>query len=94
MKSSLLTIIVIAVILSVVLSAWALIERSNMKTEIAVLNTQVETMKEDIKSLKSRPAQAARPSAPAAPVVKTVSIDDDPIKGDKDAPITIVEFSD
>lgn len=94
MKNSLLTIIVVAVILSVVLSAWALIERSEMKTEIAVLNTQVETMQEEIKELKTKPAQAARPSAPTPSVVKGVRIDDDPIKGDKNAPITIVEFSD
>lgn len=94
MKSTLLTIITIAVILSVLLSAWALIERTSMKTEIAVLNTQVETMQEEIKELKSEPAQAARPSAPTPTVVSAVSIDDDPIKGDKNAPITIIEFSD
>ncbi len=94
MKNTLLTIITIAVILSVVLGAWALIERSNMKTEIAVLNTQVETMQQEIKELKSKPAQPGRPAAPTPSVVQGVRIDDDPIKGDKNAPITIIEFSD
>jgi protein-disulfide isomerase len=51
-------------------------------------------MQAEIKELKSKPSQAARPSAPAPKVVKGVSIDDDPIKGDKDAPVTIIEFSD
>lgn len=94
MKNSLLTIITVAVILSVLLSAWALIERSDMKTEIAVLNTQVETMQGEIKELKSKPGQAGRPAAPTPTVVKGVKIDDDPVKGDANAPITIVEFSD
>ena len=94
MKSTLLTIITIAVILSVLLSAWALVERSNMKTEIAVLNTQVETMQGEIKELKSKPAQPGRAAAPTPTVVKGVRIDDDPVKGDANAPITIIEFSD
>lgn len=40
--------------------------------------------------------QSAATPAPAAPVPSTVkvSIDDDPILGDKDAPLTIIEFSD
>ncbi|MEM7008157.1 MAG: thioredoxin domain-containing protein [Thermodesulfobacteriota bacterium] len=96
MKTLLLTIISVAVLLSVMLSAWALYERSNMKIEIAALTKDVQDMEAEIKTLKSNPSQAARPSAPAEqPVVeKVVSIDDDPMKGDKDAPITIIEFSD
>jgi protein-disulfide isomerase len=38
-----------------------------------------------------QPAQAA---APSTPQLIRVSLDDDPIKGDPDAPVTIVEFSD
>lgn len=34
------------------------------------------------------------PGAPAAPTVVDVSADDDPVKGDKDAPVEIIEFSD
>lgn len=41
----------------------------------------------------SAPAQGTQPSAqPSEPV--EVSMDDDPVKGDPDAPITIIEFSD
>src|SRR5688500_606459 len=39
----------------------------------------------------SAPPQAA---APAAPTNSKVSVDDDPVLGDKNAPVTIVEFSD
>lgn len=38
-----------------------------------------------------QPAQAPQPSAPQ---IVQVSLDDDPVKGDPNAPITIVEFSD
>jgi protein-disulfide isomerase len=41
---------------------------------------------------KQRQAQAGGQEAPSGPV--EVSIDDDAIKGDKNAPVTIVEFSD
>lgn len=40
-------------------------------------------------------AVAAAPSVPAAPIVDMAALlDDDAVKGDKDAPVTIVEFSD
>jgi protein-disulfide isomerase len=34
------------------------------------------------------------PSEPAPPALFRISLDDDPVKGDPDAPLTIVEFSD
>jgi len=96
MKILLLSIISVAVLLSVLLSGWALYERSSMQIEIAALNKDMATMQAELKVLKSSPAQAARPGAPAPqPVIeKVVSIDDDPIKGDKNALVTIIEFSD
>ncbi|MFB5646483.1 MAG: thioredoxin domain-containing protein, partial [Nitrosopumilaceae archaeon] len=39
-----------------------------------------------------QPTQA--PSHPSAPSVIQVSLDDDPVKGDPNAPVTVVEFSD
>lgn len=93
---TLLILIGAGVILSVLLSAWALIERNNMKVELAVQKTMLENIEDDIKELKRSPAQGARQAAPtpAQPSEIVVSIDDDPIKGDPDAPVTIVEFSD
>lgn len=88
-----------AVLLSVLLSAWALFERSDMKSQMAVMKAQIATQVEkmegveaEMKQIKSKPGQPAQPSAPV--ISKVVSIDDDPIKGDKNAPVTIVEFSD
>ena len=40
-----------------------------------------------------QPAQAAAPQ-PQQPTKGVASVDDDPVLGDKDAPVTIVEFSD
>jgi protein-disulfide isomerase len=37
---------------------------------------------------------AANPNAPKGPKIVETSIDDDPVLGNKDAPVTIVEFSD
>ena len=96
---TLLILITAGVILSVLLSAWALIERNNMKTELAQQNRLLESIQAEIKQLKSRPAQAARRGAAPErkrpePVEVVVSIDDDPIKGDPKAPVTIIEFSD
>jgi len=93
MKILLLSIISVAVLISVLLSAWALVDRSNMKIEIAALTQNIERIQADLKEIKSRPAQAAA-TAPPPVVEKVVSIDDDPIKGDKNAPVTIIEFSD
>lgn len=44
------------------------------------------------KSPAPQPAQA--PSQPSTPSVFQVSLDDDPVKGNPNAPVTVVEFSD
>jgi len=93
MKILLLSIISVAVLISVLLSAWGLYERSSMQIEIANLNNKIERMSTDLNAIKT----AARPGAAPAPqpaIEIVVSIDDDPIKGDKNAPVTIIEFSD
>ena len=90
-----LSLIGVGVLIGIVLGAWAVSELMSMKTEIALQNKDIATVLEDLKKLKSRPVQAARPdAAPTQPQIVKVSIDDDPIKGDKDAPVTIIEFSD
>jgi len=40
------------------------------------------------------PQPAQLPTPPSAPQIFQVSLDDDPVKGDPDAPVTVVEFSD
>jgi len=62
-----------------------------VQIEIANLNNDIASIKADLKVIKSRPGAAPAPQ----PVIEiVVSIDDDPIKGDKNAPVTIIEFSD
>jgi len=92
MKILLLSVISAAVLLSLIISGWGLYERTSMKIEIASLNNKVESMSTDLRAIKT----PARPGAPAPPpvIVKVVSIDDDPMKGDPKAPVTIIEFSD
>jgi protein-disulfide isomerase len=97
MKILLLSIISVAVLISLLISGWGLYERTSLKIDISNLNNDIEIIKADLKELKSRPAQAApgRAAPAAQPVVeKVVSIDDDPMKGDPNAPVTIIEFSD
>jgi len=55
-----------------------------------------EQLKEILSQIKTaptpQPAQQSR--QPSAPQIFTVSLDDDPVKGNPDAPVTVVEFSD
>ncbi len=46
----------------------------------------------EIKTIAPQPVQ--QPGQPSAPQIIQVSLDDDPFKGNADAPVTIVEFSD
>jgi len=94
MKILLLSIISVAVLISVLLSAWGLYERTSMQIEIANLNNKIERMSTDLSAIKTAARPGAAPAAPPPVVEKVVSIDDDPIKGDPKAPVTIIEFSD
>jgi len=55
-----------------------------------------EQLKEILSEIKTAPVPqpAQAPRQPAAPQTFQVSLDDDPFKGNPDAPVTIVEFSD
>ncbi len=46
----------------------------------------------EIKTIAPQPVQ--QPGQPSAPQIIQVSLDDDPFKGNENAPVTIVEFSD
>jgi len=48
----------------------------------------------DIEIKTTAPLPAQQPTQPSAPQIIKVSLDDDPFKGNEDAPVTIVEFSD
>ena len=87
--------LVLAVALSIVAiaaSLYAGFNANKCKTTLAdedTFNAKVET---GIQAYIKKQQEAAQPpAAPTEPV--EVSIDDDPIKGDVDAPVTIIEFS-
>ena len=66
---------------------------SNLNSDVVTksdLDNAISKLESKIESVQQAPSQA--PSQPLQPV--KISLDDDPIRGDPNAPITIVEFSD
>src|SRR3989304_8064980 len=53
-----------------------------------------EQLKEILSEIKANPTPVAQPSSPGAPAIIKVSLDDDPVKGNQNAPVTVIEFSD
>jgi len=53
-----------------------------------------EILSEIQSSQKIAPQSVQQPTQPSVPQIFQVSLDDDPLKGDPNAPVTIVEFSD
>jgi len=86
----LLSVIIALAVGSIALNAWILNEVSKVK---AAVQQQDEKISKLGTTVAAKPVPA-RP-APVADLQNVkVSIDDDPIKGDLNAPVTIVEFSD
>ncbi|NIP29614.1 MAG: thioredoxin domain-containing protein [Candidatus Dadabacteria bacterium] len=83
-----LIILIVLLVVSLGLNAWTLSKVSKLSDMIEKQSKTLTAMTKDLSGSKK-----AR-SKPAAPTEVKVSIDDDPVKGDKNAPITIVEFSD
>jgi len=75
-------------------SSWDSNSGDLTKAEMENLIAALEKDKDTIQAKPTPAAPVAQPTQPSAPSVIQVSIDDDPVKGDPDAPVTIVEFSD
>ncbi len=84
-------VILILVLASLGLNAWMLAQLSTLKDDVKNVGQQVSSSIEEIKKIKTAPSP---PAPPAQQAEVRVSIDDDPIKGDQKAPLTIIEFSD
>jgi protein-disulfide isomerase len=90
--NNLLKTTVVAIAIATFIGGYSL---GTMDTSNSLSN---EDLKDIISEINSRPAAvpqpAQQPTQPNAPQVFKISLDDDPVKGDPDAPVTIVEFSD
>lgn len=84
-----ITVAIILSVLSLVLGGLAYYKASKGQDDKG-FNARVEKGIDEW--VKKKQAEQAGPPAPTEPV--DVSIDDDPMEGDKKAPVTIVEFSD
>ncbi|MBI5038749.1 MAG: DsbA family protein [Nitrospirae bacterium] len=86
------------VCLSLVLSLHPVTEaadiaNSRAEEEIKALRKEMQELRKDVEDLKTK--ITARQQAPAPePQEAVVSMNDDPVKGDLNAPVTIIEFSD
>ena len=60
-------------------------------SESGITNEQLKDM---LSQIKTAPQPVQQPTQPGAPQIIKVSLDDDPVKGNANAPLTVVEFSD
>ena len=93
-----LIVISFSVCLSLILSLYPVTEAADMANsksdeEIKALRKEVQDLRKEVEDLKTK--ITARQQAPAPePQEVVVSMNDDPVKGDLNAPVTIIEFSD
>lgn len=94
-NNNLLKVMVISIAIATFLAGFTLGNNLNgpepeiTKEDIRALEEKIENLKLPISS--PQPAQTAQPNQPQ---IFRISLDDDPFKGDPDAPVIIVEFSD
>lgn len=68
--------------------------QEELKEEINALKKEVQELRKDVDSIKAKTA-AAKPAEPMQePPDVTVSMDDDAVWGNSEAPVVIIEFSD
>ena len=83
--------IIAAIAIATFLGGYSLGSLDN--SDSGVSNEELKEILSDIQVAPApQPAQA--PSQPSAPAIFRVSLDDDPVKGDPNAPVTVIEFSD
>ena len=62
------------------------------KSDSGISSEELKEILSEIKTTAPQPIQ--QPTQPTAPQIVQVSLDDDPFKGNANAPVTVVEFSD
>ncbi len=89
---TLIIILAILLMVSLGINAWTLSQLSSVKKQLADQERKVASLVEEIKGIKQKGSKRKRRPEPEREVV--VAFDDDPVKGDSNAPVTIIEFSD
>ncbi len=89
---TILTMLAILLLISLGINAWTISQLSTVKKGMKNQQLKVTKLADDIKKLQT--GGTRKPSQPDTPKEVLVSFDDDYIKGDPKAPVTIVEFSD
>ena len=89
---TILTILAVILLFSLGINAWTISQLSTVKKGMKNQQLKVTKLADDVKKLQT--AGPRKPSQPETPKEVLVSFDDDYIKGDPNAPVTIVEFSD
>src|SRR3972149_10837869 len=87
-----------SVCLSLILSLPPVTEAEEMpnsgsEEEIKALRKEVQDLRKDVEDLKTKITTRQQAPAPE-PQEVVVSMNDDPVKGDLNAPVTMIEFSD
>lgn len=89
---TILIILALLLIVSLGLNAWTLSQLTAVKKELGDQSKKVANLIEEVDGLKDDTGKDRTRPSPDKKVM--VAFDDDPVKGDSDAPVTIVEFSD
>ncbi len=93
--NSLIAGIIIAVGIAMLLVGFTISNPSDSEDYVTNFEMKeiISTLEEKLDNIQ-QPTPVRQPSQPTAPSLIQVSLDDDPFKGNPDAPVTIVEFSD
>ena len=77
-------------------SAQSSDELRSLRKEIEALKEGQGKLQKDVQDIKAllQGGRAGAPSAPSQPVNMVLTLDGDPVKGDKSAPVVLVEFTD
>lgn len=94
MKSVRLFFIPILMLVSIVLFT-SFPSYGGMEEDVTEIKKDLSEVKKELQEIKRLLRSRSRgPAQPPTPSVSEASIDDDPILGDVDAPVTLIEFSD
>ena len=86
--------IVVAIAIATFLGGYAIGNMGDNSNSLSADEIKEMISEIEVKTPVLSPQPTQAPSQPSAPQIFQVSVDDDPVKGDPDAPVTVVEFSD